>query len=1530
MFRVLPPKLEHLLGEFDIYGSPGTPWCKDRHHVLLHDVECEHDHSKFFNGVQTAVEGGSLAMFQDGCFPNLCDRTFGGAIQIEIPHDMKLPQDRKLLLWNVVDSHAFPLQSQAAWVVDHATMILPTKDPVGQCIHVFEAFSGGYGGWKVACNALKDLYNIPIMTMALDESLDACCHYAMMHNAVVVEATNCKPEIDVDKLTCDVVIHADADDDVWVPIAARWGIHIMTVSAPCPPWSGASSGPGLHSDIGCLLPAMILRCRQLRPKVVLLEQVQGFSTHQHKRLCLDVLKHVGYQILWQRVLDSAEFGCVTRIRWLAIAVRRHASDVEIPQFENWPKVEQLLPDILKSVFASPVPDTIKLRTTQEMISCAMDTTMLPPVLKEHRNKTGKELLKMRCKTGSEVFPTIMARYGMQHALNRSTLETKGYYGHFFQDEHNQLRLLHPAEIHMCHITYGCSFVTNDLQKSWEHAGNMITCPHALLLLIHGIKALKNLKSNLDLTEVFHTLLQNRLRADESDHFTSQTAQFFVPKNDRTRDWQKHLQAFDVIDNRDDHFRLQPHHSWHPEHGLIHNDTLMHPETAAVNTSQITLPTEIDEDEPVILSSTVPFQPMLRIQILTEITKFELWAVSNVRPCDLSWQFDHQFKIEECVNNPDGFAMLMTRQIHLADLETCDTFATPCINEGRLLFIQLDVQKPIQKQLDDLGLSGLTFDQFGIVAVGQQFTFRTMMMNFRILHKPLDQHACMVLAAYKKAQMSFLSDTDTLSVCFNFTGEDTPVKTMMHFWANVLDAKTRDHLKMTTHTQLLPNGGVVTYSSSLPIPASAIARILSIAATRQIFDTLSDPNGTRVILKWQSKAIWDGLLVGDVNAQLIGSLLQLTCFPELLGRDMRMIHKAKQCCNVSIEQLLSETHANFVMIQLMKEMSGGAGTKDNQKTYVRNSLAATLLEQGFPFNWVSEATEKLVALVGLKQITQVSNSPPGKQRLDSILQLCEQCELSPPLAVSKSAQKVAQVGMNKARKRVAINVNPADYRIEPSFFLAENDEKLPQLHEIRHKSCGVMLMSFDQALPWLREQQIISADELAMVILGHHENLQTTLKTQCLHVPCQDSDSRPVILKATLVQLGEKVVRTHVSEMPIIDEQSCSTVSITYWKEDWSVDEWKQIVDQPFSYARQILAAQGLSDLLQSTWGKSVRKDRMPTTSYHATSVQFHATIAGDRILEALNASGFNKLWLTPKNNQGRLDTSWRIVWVEGSIAHLTSLASKTSCCAGLVKNQKSMGLRFSSKDFDRAWAVIFPGKEAPKVQEVHHMFQLQSLPYGTTAAMLEQWANNIGWTFKAIKALGPNSWLIGSCDMPPPGLQLFNDRPILIKHLPPKDTANRNPIVAGPMPRKVDRNAMSSASMDQTSPHFDPWAGYNANKMQPAQPKDLTGPTEAKFQEHAAKLNSQGEQIQKIEKALMQLQSDTKQEFQNVQQREQQTQMQMQAAINAVKTDLESSFQQAISQQSLQLNSTLGELRTLLQAKPKRTRSADGDDGMEG
>ena len=105
--------------------------------------------------------------------------------------------------------------------------------------------------------------------------------------------------------------------------------------------------------------------------------------------------------------------------------------------------------------------------------------------------------------------------------------------------------------------------------------------------------------------------------------------------------------------------------------------------------------------------------------------------------------------------------------------------------------------------------------------------------------------------------------------------------------------------------------------------------------------------------------------------------------------------------------------------------------------------------------------------------------------------------------------------------------------------------------------------------------------------------------------------------------------------------------------------------------------------------------------------------------------------------------------------------------------------------------------------------------------------------------------------------------------------------------------------------------------------------TEARFQEHAAKLNDHGEQLARMEKAITQLKTDTQQEFQNVQKREQQMQIQVQNAISSVKSELEVSFQNAINQQSSQLNNTLGELRQLLQTKSKRSRASDESD-MDG
>ena len=143
--------------------------------------------------------------------------------------------------------------------------------------------------------------------------------------------------------------------------------------------------------------------------------------------------------------------------------------------------------------------------------------------------------------------------------------------------------------------------------------------------------------------------------------------------------------------------------------------------------------------------------------------------------------------------------------------------------------------------------------------------------------------------------------------------------------------------------------------------------------------------------------------------------------------------------------------------------------------------------------------------------------------------------------------------------------------------------------------------------------------------------------------------------------------------------------------------------------------------------------------------------------------------------------------------------------------------------------------------------------------------------------------------------------------------------VAGPRPIRQSRSGMQKDD-DHNNPFFDPWANYSGPKGGQARSvAPLTASAETKFQEQEAR-------ITKVEEALAQLRTDTGAAFQKVEDREQIAQAQMHEAIAAVKSDLENSFQSAITQQSNQLNSTLNDLKALLIAKPKRSRENETGD----
>eukprot|EP00438_Fugacium_kawagutii_P008078 Skav207894 [mRNA] locus=scaffold2233:41451:42899:- [translate_table: standard] len=476
-----------------------------------------------------------------------------------------------------------------------------------------------------------------------------------------------------------------------------------------------------------------------------------------------------------------------------------------------------------------------------------------------------------------------------------------------------------------------------------------------------------------------------------------------------------------------------------------------------------------------------------------------------------------------------------------------------------------------------------------------------------------------------------------------------------------------------------------------------------------------------------------------------------------------------------------------------------------------------------------------------------------------------------------------------------------------------------------KTCGVVLLSYQQACQWVEESHPISPDELALLIVGRH-NISTKLAADMVQVPCKHKEGRPVILACTMIQMGERAIKTPDDAHPPITEEACTTISKTFWQEDWCGEDWAKIIDQPFQFAKALLSKQGFPDVLQATWGKSLRQGGVATTMQMATSAQFHATVRTTALQSLLATSGYNKMFIVPKSVDGRICQSWRIIWLDGSWAHISALAMKTKNCTGIVKNRSSFGLRFHKDFHQEAWKQLCPDKPFPQRIEVKHLYKIEPLPHGTTVSMLELWAKNNAWSLQPIKPLGPVPWLVGSDSPAPCDILKFNGNPLILKWLAPKGHAQANPIIAGPAPRKPKGKGkgkgVETPAEDPFGPHFDPWHGYE-KRIEPApSTRELTGPTEARFQK-------QDEQIAAMEAAITQLKQDTQNEFVKVEQRAQNNMLQVKQTIGAVKEELANSFQKSLSQQSESINSTLLDLKALLKAQPKRGRTKAEDEEME-
>ena len=696
-------------------------------------------------------------------------------------------QAKRVLIWNAKDAfntdilYPFPVH----WIFDSESLCIPIYEKKQEQIHVLEMFSGGFGGWSYAQRFLKQHLQIPMRVVSIEENFDAAKNHSFNHDTILVDVEGPHEQL-LQQTDFDLTLHGDIRSQHWWESISKWGIDGFTISAPCGPWSGASFSPGLQSHAGMLFPESIILARVFRPKWILMENVVGFKNHKHMKFCTAILQACNYRLVWSNDIDAAQFGASHRQRWLGLAVSNSSCKDVQNSFSLWPSNQQLTPDIIGAIFQNP-PDASELALKQIMHSFAHEWILLPPQDKPGlREATGQAIFRSRCYTKYQQHPTFMAQYGSQHEMSRNQMELKGYYAHFYQSDDGTTRLLHPCEIAMIHLHWNFILIPHDFKEGWRHIGNMITIPHALLMLANVYKICYDLPLP-GIEEIFHAFFDARLNQSNLRQFSGKHATVFIDhSNDAPKiGWDRMVDNFDILTEQPCNERLGQN-VWKSVYGRVDISELLQYYSNEIP-SQVTQH-EMMED----LSPTQTFVPMMKAQIVAGEETGNVWVAADIEKEVLQETFDGHFQPQWTSDDLLGSYLKMVPQT-IIDItnHTIQKTATPCLCESSLTFVGTEKDQTILSRLVNAGFNDRLFDQFGPIDPTAKLFHGILVSDFPF---ETDQkiNPLFLIAAWKQTETSFIWNAVNLTWNCSIQGDFTACLTVEFFWFTLLQ-KVKNNL-----------------------------------------------------------------------------------------------------------------------------------------------------------------------------------------------------------------------------------------------------------------------------------------------------------------------------------------------------------------------------------------------------------------------------------------------------------------------------------------------------------------------------------------------------------------------------------------------------------------------------------------------------------------------------------------------------------------------------------------------------------------
>lgn len=519
---------------------------------------------------------------------------------------------------------------------------------------------------------------------------------------------------------------------------------------------------------------------------------------------------------------------------------------------------------------------------------------------------------------------------------------------------------------------------------------------------------------------------------------------------------------------------------------------------------------------------------------------------------------------------------------------------------------------------------------------------------------------------------------------------------------------------------------------------------------------------------------------------------------------------------------------------------GAG-KETANTAV-DKLVPFLRERGVDPDRVQTRAQSAVKAIGAAEVLKAIDSANPWKSLKTLatnvkFQLVLHDELQQHIA-GKAGQEVGK-GPKKARaNRVPkqpdpIVLDPSKLQV-PNGTFSSGGEDLQQLapSQIGPLAKGVVVVTSSEAEPFLKANQLVSGEPLALLVLNAPSTRwSTTLACTRVTVPARCvMNQEPLLLEASLIQIGKGIVEKQIGSSKLaIDTVKVSTLKVIVYKDEVQI-AWEAFVAGPVKYIvsqvpllklcqerdckcqcwrnteeEQVSAA--IVDVWRRQYLRQGFKPENPSSATIFTVCIRVPSCLQDRIIEV---AGHGGVYVEPRTLDAReIDRSFDVVWIpRADKSSVTHLRQTNPMVAGITRLGEGWGLRVKSEQAHLVHQVVRPDavflEQGPRLQ-----YNVSPIPFGTDRQALSRALKNSGWEVKPIQPVGSveggrgNTWNVVATKPPPSNIISMSHGDVVISTIKSVDKSKSDQMK--PVAASSTLNLCGANRVQHPSGTKDPW-----------------------------------------------------------------------------------------------------------------------------